>query len=136
MSHLTVKQTRFAQEYVHADTAVAAARAAGYKTGARVRAATLIKNPLVQQIIEEERRKLSEQWQIKRDQLVAMLLESYRRAESATEMVASCRELGKLLNLYEPEKKQITTESLQPRDIEAMSDEELLKVAGLSEETL
>ena len=123
---LTDKQYRFAQEYIHSETATEAAIKAGYKTGANVRAATLLKNPLIQQLIKEERNKLANQWDIKRNQLVIMLLDAYNNAKTATEMISACKELGMLLDLY-PRGDSNGSEAIgHCLSIEEMSDEELL----------
>jgi len=128
---------RFAECYLTADSKAHAARLAGYpEDRARITAQRLLQHPGVKAVIAEERAKLAEQWGIKRDQLVSMLLESHRKAASSTEEIAAIREIGKLLGLYAPEHKEVTNRSTDIHLIEQMSDEDLLHTVGLPADSL
>lgn len=102
MAVLTVKQRRFVEAYLSPDCpdATTAARIAGYKRGAAVRAYELLRNPKVVRVLWEEQALLREKHQIDRDRLVVMLLAAYHGADAVLDQISAVRELARLCGLY------------------------------------
>ena len=99
---------------------------------ARIRASRILREPEAQAAILEEQKWLQQKHHITTDTAVQMLLESHRKAATATEEVAAIREIAKMLGLYQPEKKQMDSVDIHKiEQLAQMSDEELLKLADL-----
>lgn len=138
---LTVRQTRFIEEYlVDANATQAAIRAGSAHTSAHVWASRTLRNPKVSAALKKRLEADSERLRVSRERVISMLLTSYELAKGRQEpaaMIAAARELGRLLGYYEPTRAQI---DLCPRgglqkQMEAMSDEELMALVANSEVT-
>jgi phage terminase small subunit len=131
---ITLQQQSFVSHYISSGlrNAGRAVVAAGYSNkGARVRAHRLLKRPAIQQAVQVEQERLQQEFELNTNQAVAMLLEAHRKATTASEEIASIREIGKLLGLYAPEKKQTITAEVDLSNLEQLTDAELMKVAGI-----
>ena len=138
---LTVRQARFIEEYlVDANATQAAIRAGSAPAGAHVWASRTLRIPKVSAALKKRLEADSERLRVSRERVVSMLLHSYELARDCREpaaMVSASRELGRLLGYYEPSKAKI---DLSPREglrkqMEAMSDEELMSLIAGSETT-
>jgi hypothetical protein len=124
---LTEKQTDFAEKVLDG---MAPSTAAGPNNGT-----LMMRSPSVKEYLAHHRAELSSATQIKRADVLEMLMEAYDAAKITSEpgnMVAAAREIGKMLGFYEPEqiKLQLTTNQARLKSkFEIMSDEELLQLA-------
>ncbi len=122
MDILSAPMMKFASLVIAGVRPRKAAILAGYEGK---RAANLLRARLIQVFIAEEQNYFREKYRLEREQLVQMLLAAHCRATSATEEIAAIRELGRFLALYPSSKKTVT----KTRQIETLSDSELLKIA-------
>lgn len=129
---LSIQQQSFIANYISNGLrdGGAAARSAGYaRNGSRVRAHRLLRMPAIQQAIQTEQERLQQENQFTVDKAVALLFEAHSKAATATEEIAAIREIGKLLGLYAPQKKEETVVNTQTaHQLEQMSDEELMQI--------
>lgn len=128
--------TRFVEEYSLDQNGTAAAIRAGYAPkSAHVAASRLIRNHKVQEALAARQRALAERFQIDREGIVAELLAAAnlaRRNADPAGMVAAYREIGRLCGFYPPMTHVVdaTPSMVELARLEAMSDEELMKLAG------
>lgn len=131
-SVLTEKQGAFVESVLDGNLPSHAAIAAGYAhptTGAKVMQAEDVRAALA-----EARSELSTALQVKRGDMIVVLIEAIDMARMMADpmgMIAGAREVGKMLGLYAPEEKKIDLTVNQQRlrsQFEGMSDEELLDV--------
>lgn len=131
-SVLTEKQAAFVESALDGNLPAHAAVAAGYSSatlGAQVMQSEDVRNALA-----EARSELSSAAQIKRGDMVVVLVEAIDMARMMADpmgMIAGAREVGKMLGLYAPEEKKIDLTVNQQRlrsQFEGMSDQELLDV--------
>lgn len=112
----------------------AAARIAGYSSPSQAYAVE--KSESVRQALALARSELSTATQIKRADVIEMLMEAYDVAKLMAEsssMTAAAREIGKMLGFYEPETIKVELTGAQAgmqHRLRAMSDEELLRIAS------
>lgn len=116
--------------------------AAAKAVGATVPAAfvqRLNDDPRAQEVMAQVPAFQTEKVEITRDMLNVMLLDSHSRAATATEEIMAIRELGKMNDLYADAKHKglkivnnigTTQVSIAAKRIEALSDEELLRLSG------
>jgi hypothetical protein len=142
---LTTKQQRFINEYlVDANGAAAAARA-GYATrSAKVAASRMLtKDNPVSRVIKARQDAESTRLGISRQEVIVSLLEAAELARaqaSPMALIASAREIGKLLGFYAPDRVEVAHSAGANRtmeQIQCLSNAELLAViaAGASEMT-
>ena len=122
MNILSAPMMKFASLVIAGVRPQEAAISAGYEGK---RAANLLRARRIQTFIAEEQNFYREKYRLDRQQLIQMLLAAHCRATSATEEIAAIRELGRFLGLYPTSKKTVT----KTRQIETLSDSELLKIA-------
>lgn len=133
---LSIQQQSFVSHYIANGLrgAAPAARAAGYaNSGSRVRAHRLLRMPAVQQAIQTEQERLQQENQFTVDKAVTLLFEAHRKAATVTEEISAIREIGKLLGLYAPKRKEqevVATEITQK--LEHLSDKELMQIVSSS----
>ena len=135
---LTLKQSRFIDEYlVDLNGAQAAVRAGYSQNGAKVQASRLLTYAHIQAKVEERKREIDMRLKISRENVLEGFQEAYEMAKSSNKpgaMIGANRELGKMCGYYEPEKKQIefsqTGEKQHLRYLESLSDEELMGMLG------
>lgn len=131
-SVLTEKQEAFVESVLDGNLPSHAAVAAGYShptAGSHVMQAEDVRAALA-----EARSELSTALQVKRGDMIVVLVEAIDMARMMADpmgMIAGAREVGKMLGLYAPEEKKIDLTVNQQRlrsQFEGMSDEELLDV--------
>jgi len=122
MDILSAPMMKFASLVIAGVRPQEAAISAGYEGK---RAANLLRARRIQTFIAEEQNYYREKYRLDRQQLIQMLLAAHCRATSVTEEIAAIRELGRFLGLYPTSKKTVT----KTRQIETLSDSELLKIA-------
>lgn len=131
-SILTEKQNNFVEALLDGKTQSAAAAEAGYANASGGAVAEHSAN--VQHALREARNELSSAAQVKRADLVEILMESIGMARMMADpmgMIAGAREVGKMLGLYAPEEKKIDLTINQERllrQYEELSDDDLLRV--------
>jgi acetyl-CoA acetyltransferase len=102
------------------------------------RADKLLQDPDVQYVITLLRQAVNHaaKFEVTRENLTLMLLESHRKAATATEEIAAVREIGKLNGLYE-QKITVTNEHVTKiEQLEGLSTEELLRRSQLQLDSL
>jgi hypothetical protein len=126
-SILTEKQSDFVEKVLDGASPSAAA---GPNNGT-----LMMRSPAVKEYLAKHRSELSSAAQIKRADVLEMLMEAYDAAKTMAEpgnMVAAAREVGKMLGFYEPEQIKVQLTMNQARlksKFEIMSDDELLQLA-------
>jgi len=129
---LTEKQAVFVEAILDGKPNGKAMAEAGYSPTQP--ATTVLRSPDVAFALETARSELSSAVQIKRGDMIQVLVEAIDMSRMMADpmgMIAGAREVGKMLGLYEPEKKSIelTTNQARLRSMyEALSDEELLNI--------
>lgn len=131
-SVLTEKQSAYVENVLDGKPKGESALAAGYSS---TTAATLVeRSEEVRTAIREARSELSSAAQIKRADMIEVLVEAIGMSRMMADpmgMIAGAREVGKMLGLYAPEEKKIDLNVNQQRlrsQFEGMSDQELLDV--------
>jgi phage terminase small subunit len=134
---LTAKQKRFIDEYMVDRNGAAAAVRAGYsKRCAKEAAYELLTKAHIQAVIREKEAAEAERLQLSREAAIEGFLEAVALAQAKADpaaMIAGWREIGKMLGFYAPELRSVklSTENHALRTMyEALSDEELLAIAG------
>lgn len=131
-SILTERQEAFVESVLDGNLPSHAAVAAGYSSPSS--GAQALQSEDVRTALAEARSELSTAAQVKRGDMVVVLIEAIDMARMMADpmgMIAGAREVGKMLGLYAPEEKKIDLTVNQQRlrsQFEGMSDEELLNV--------
>lgn len=132
---LTTRQARFVQEYmVDGCGAQAAIRAGIAPTGAHVWASRTLRIAKVSEVLQARQSADATRLSIKREDLVAGLLEAVNQARVQSNpmaMVAGLRELGKMMGFYAPEVKKVDLNVKGKVDMDrlnTMSDAELIQI--------
>jgi phage terminase small subunit len=129
-SALTEQQTVYVENRLDGKSKNEAALAAGYSQP------TVEKSKAVSQALAIARSELSTATQIKRADVIEMLMEAYDMGKimaESTAMTAAAREIGKMLGFYEAEAIKIELTQGQANmhtRLRMMSDEELLRLAS------
>lgn len=134
---LSIRESRFVDEYLIDCNGTRAAVAAGYAAGhaARVQACRLLARASIQEALEQRRSVERERLRIDRQAVLDGLLEAISGAklrEDPGTQIAGWREVAKLLGLNEPARAVVSlTGPLAGRlhAMEAMSDAELLALS-------
>jgi phage terminase small subunit len=136
---LTARQERFVAEYAVSRNGAAAARAAGYAhSSAKVTASRLLTKDNLQAALQARERELRRLLGTTRDQVLLEIQNAIDIARVKGEpmaMVSGWREIARMCGFYrtKPERTLRMTGAGRrlKADIEAMSDEELMKCAGI-----
>jgi hypothetical protein len=130
LGDLTVQQERLVLGIVSGMSVAAAGRAAGYSHAPAALEAS--KRPKVRQAIEYYREQMREEVNFTRNNAHMMYMEAYSAAANATEMKNTVDSLVKLHGLGMPDQAtQININvNTSAKQLERMSDEELLQIAG------
>ena len=108
---LSLKQSRFIDEYLIDLNGAQAAVRAGYSTKcAKEQASRLLTYAHVQAEIEERNRDIEERLEISRENVLEGFQKAYDMAKDNNNpgaMTGAKREIGKMCGYYEPDKKQI-----------------------------
>lgn len=132
---LTVQQEKFVLLHTSGMTLAAAGRAAGYAS--RRLAYDTAKKPHVQQAINYFREQMREEVKFTTANAHHMYMESYSSAANSTEMRTTVDSLVKLHGLAAPEQQtQVNIQINGTKQLERMTDEDLLKIAGKDTEYL
>jgi phage terminase small subunit len=131
------RQQRFIDEYLIDGNGTAAAIRAGYsKRSAKMQASRLMTNDDILRVLNERRRRLAGDFRIKREEVLCGFLDAIERAKvqgNPAAEITGWREVAKMLGFYAPEVLKVHLgddhERLQKK-FEAMSDQELLVIAG------
>lgn len=130
---LTETQTAVAEAVLDGATITKAAEIAGCRIMTAHRVVT--KSPDVKAYLDAHRSELRSALQIDRAEVITGFMEAIDTARLAADpgtMIRGWSEIGKMLGLYAPEKKEITLTAGQraiQSKYEIMSDEELLAIA-------
>lgn len=122
--------------FIRGMSITAAARGAGYNDTRQLK--KWLDSEEGEAVMGYVRDKHLESVNVTREQLTRMLFEAHAKAATATEEIAAIREIGKMNDLYENEKRkgavnvQInnTQNITNEKQLERMSTEELLQLAG------
>lgn len=133
-SALTDKQTAYVESRLDGKSQRQSAKEAGYTSDAMAIEAE--RSQKVRQALSIARSELSTATQIKRADVLEMLMEAYDMAKIMSEsssMTAAAREIGRMLGFYEPEtiKLELTpSQANMQHRLRSLSDEELLRIAS------
>ena len=134
-SDLTVQEERLVQLITSGMSVAAAGRAAGYNN--RNQALEVSKRPKVAQAIDYFRRELAEEIKFTRRNAHTMYMDTWTSCANATEMKNTVDSLVKLHGLSTPEPTtQVNIQINGAKQLQRMSDEELLKIAGQDQDYL
>lgn len=126
---LTMQQEKFVSLIISGMSIAAAGRGAGYASPDTAYAAH--KLPLVQKAIEYFRAEMRETVKFERENAHMMYMEAYNTSANATEMKNTTDSLVKLHGLATPDNAtQVNININGTKQLERMSDEDLLKIAG------
>lgn len=125
---LTAQQERLVLYMARGMTVAAAGRAAGYTTQQAAHDAS--KRPAVQQALNYFREQMIEEVKFTRLHAHQMYLDAYNAAATSTEMKNTVDSLVKLHGLATPDNATQININLNTAQLERMSDEDLLKLAG------
>lgn len=132
---MTTRQARFVQEYmVDGCGSQAAIRAGISPSGAHVWASRALRIAKVSEALQARQSADATRLSIKRENVVAGLLEAIDQARAQSNpmaMIAGLRELGKLMGFYAPEVKKVdlnVSGQAEMYRMNALSDAELLKI--------
>ena len=134
-NELTVQEERFINLIASGMTITAAGRAVGYKT--RHYASRVANKPKIKQALDYLKQELREETKFTRAHAHKMYMDTYIASANATEMKGTVDSLCKLHGLHQPDNAtQVNINVNGVKQLERMSDEELLKIAGHSEDYL
>ena len=126
---LTVQQEKLVMLIVSGMTVAAAGRGAGYASSSTAWAAA--KLPQVQQAIDYFRQEMREEVKFTTQNAHMMYMEAYNSSANATEMKNTTDSLVKLHGLVAPDNStQVNIQVNGTKQLERMTDEDLLKIAG------
>ena len=129
LNDLTVQQEKLVQLVASGMSVAAAGRAAGYAHPNAARDAA--KRPAVSKALEFLREEMRETVNFKRENAHMMYMEAYTSSANATEMKNTVDSLVKLHGLAIPDNStQVNIHIQGTKQLERMSDEDLLKLAG------
>ena len=118
MDNLTAKQQRFIKEYLLDLNATQAAIRAGYsKKTAQEQGSRLLSNVMVSSAIQEAQQEALKRLDMSKDDVGAMYLEAYNKAEELGQpsaMVSATNGLCKLYGVNAPEKSIIENKGAMP----------------------
>lgn len=125
---LPVKQRRYVEARLQGLAQTAAAKAAGldsknttkYERNPRIRAA-------IRYLLKESTLNVDE---LTKSDVLTGMMDAVNASATASELVMAWREIGKLLGVYEPEKKVLEVHDYSQQELREMKDEDLLKLAG------
>jgi hypothetical protein len=125
---LTILQRRFVEARLQGLTIKAAGAAAGIKdtnlhgieNNPKVRAA-------IRYIIKESTASVDE---LTKSDVLTGMMDAVEAASTASELVLAWREIGKLLGVYEPERRVLEIKDYSDNELKELTDQELLQLAG------
>ena len=129
INDLTIQQEKLVQLVASGMSVAAAGRAAGYSSPQTAREAA--KRPAVAKALEFLREEMRETVNFKKENAHMMYMEAYTSSANATEMKNTVDSLVKLHGLAIPDNStQVNIHVQGTKQLERMSDEDLLKLAG------
>lgn len=138
MHDLTAKQQRFVAEYAVDRNGAAAAVRAGYSArSAKQIANELLTKPDLRAAVTAQEARIAADLEITRQRVLDGLLEAVEMARQRADpaaMISAYREVGRLCGFYAPAQVQVgvqlgDAEAAELRRLEAMSDEDLARIA-------
>lgn len=135
LNELTVQEERLILFYIKGMSKAAAGRAAGYQNMENVYA--IFKREPIQKAVNYLRNEMVEECKFDRNQATNMYLEAHRKSANATEEKNVVDSLCKLHGLFVPENAtQININVDRVQQLEKLSDDELIKLAGENDKYL
>ena len=125
---LTIKQRRYVEARMQGLTKHAAARAAGVtdtQSYAYEQAPTV--QEAIRYCIRESTKSVEE---LTKSDVLTGMMDAVAAASTSAELVMAWREIGKLLGVYEPERKVLEVKDYTQHELKQLSDKELLQLAG------
>lgn len=134
LDQLTDQQRLYAEARMSGMVPLEAAKAAGY-SHASVKWHSLEKHPKISPLIRLMNERGIERYDLSRDDVISGFMDAVNAAGNSTELVAAWREIGKLLGHYAPDRIEVKhqVENMTLNKLEAMSEEELAKLADMEE---
>lgn len=136
LNELTVQQEKLVSLIASGMSVAAAGRGAGY--GSSSRAYEAAKRPSVKKALQYFREQMREEVKFERQNAHLMYMEAYNSSANATEMKNTTDSLVKLHGLTVPDNATQVNISINTtaKQLERLSDEELLKIAGKTDDYL
>jgi hypothetical protein len=136
LNELTVQQEKLVSLIASGMSVAAAGRGAGY--GSSSRAYDAAKRPSVQKALQYFREQMREEVKFERQNAHLMYMDAYTASATATEMKNTVDSLVKLHGLATPDNATQVNISINTtaKQLERLSDEELLKIAGKTDDYL
>lgn len=130
LGDLTVQQEKLVMLILSGMTIAAAGRGAGYSNTNAVY--DVVKNPKVAKALDYFREQMREEVKFTRTNAHLMYMDAYQSSANATEMKNTVDSLVKLHGLAQPDNATQVNINIDtsPKQLERMSDEDLLKIAG------
>jgi len=130
LNALTVQQEKLVTLIASGMTIAAAGRGAGYASAQSAREASL--RPAVQQALQYFREQMREEVKFERQNAHLMYMDAYQASATATEMKNTVDSLVKLHGLSQPDTAVQVNVNMNAtsKQLERLSDEELLEIAG------
>lgn len=105
MTELTLRQTRFVEEYVVSGNAAAAARAAGYApNAAKVTACRMLTRDNLKAAIEAKKRAAAEQFELRKEHVITGIMQAIAHAKVLGKpgiMISGWVAIGKMMGFFE-----------------------------------
>lgn len=128
-TRLTIQQKNYVEARLQGLNKAASGRAAGLSSPQA--SLNMEKNPKVRAairyLIRESAQKVDE---LTKSDVLSGMMDAVNAASTASELVMAWREIGKLLGVYEPERKVVEMRDLSKQELKELPDSELAKLAG------
>ena len=127
---LTIKQRRYVEARMQGLTMSASARAAGLEPGG---CSTIENSPKVRAAIHYlVKQSTASVEELTKSDVLTGMMDAVSAAATASELVMAWREIGKLLGVYEPERRVLEVKDYTQDELKSLSDRELAQLAGSS----
>lgn len=125
LSSLTAEEKRWIQARLAGNNITRSYEVAGVK---RNSGDPIHLRPHVQLALSAAARHAAEQLSLTKQDVLQGMLDAVYAAESSADLVNAWREIGKLVNAYDPERKDIYLTVRTPDDLRGLPDEELARL--------
>ena len=125
LSRLTAEEKRWIQARLAGKNITQSYEAAGVK---RKPSDPIHLRPHVQLALSAAARHAAQQLSLTKQDVLQGMMDAVYAAESSADLVNAWREIGKLINAYDPERKDIYLTVRTPDDLRGLPDEELARL--------
>lgn len=126
-TQLTLKQKNYVEARLQGLTPAAACRAAGVSDNSTQMERSPKVRKALRYLIKESTKNVAD---LTKDDVVQGMLDAVDAASTSTELVNAWREIGKLMGVYEPEKKVLELRDYTAQELKTLPEEELVRLSG------